>query len=201
MKVIAITGGIASGKSAVTDQIRQAGYKVVDADLVSRQVVEPGTHTLEEIKETFGQEIVQNGVLNRKVLGEKVFTNPALLKELTKITSPEIQSTIRDQLAFFKMKGEAVVFCAIPLFYEQKYDQTGWFDQVVVVAATERQQLERLMARDHLDEWAAQSRIKAQLPIQEKVAKADVVIENEGTAEELEQKVSDYLSTVEVSHD
>ncbi|MBS9337943.1 dephospho-CoA kinase [Fructobacillus parabroussonetiae] len=199
MKVIAITGGIASGKSAVTDQIRQAGYRVVDADLLARQVVEPGTHTLEEIKEAFGQEIVQNGVLDRKALGEKVFANPALLKELTKITSPEIQSAIRDQLAFFKMKEEPIVFCAIPLFFEQHYEKTGWFDQVLVVSASEREQLERLMARDHLDEWAAQSRIKSQMPVQEKIAKADVVIENNGTAEELAQKVQDYLKHLEVA--
>ncbi|MBS9335045.1 dephospho-CoA kinase [Fructobacillus sp. M1-13] len=197
MKVIAITGGIASGKSAVTNQIRKAGYKVVDADLVSRQVVEPGTHTLEEIKEVFGQAIVQNGVLDRKALGQKVFGNDALLKQLTKITSPEIQSVIKDQLSFFKIKGEPVVFAAIPLFFEQHYEKTGWFDEVVVVASSERKQLERLMARDHLDEWAAQARIKSQMPVQEKIKKADLVINNDGSEAELAAQVAELLKNLE----
>ncbi|MFC4760834.1 dephospho-CoA kinase [Fructobacillus durionis] len=196
MRVIAITGGIASGKSAVTNQIRMAGYPVVDADLVSRQVVEPGTHTLEEIKETFGEDIIKNGVLDRKLLGQKVFGNQALLKQLTKITAPEIQSAIQDQLSFYKIKGKSLVFCAIPLFFEQHYEETGWFDQVVVVSSNERTQLDRLMARDHLDEWEAQSRIKAQLPLKTKMGKADVVIENDGTPEELEAKVAHYLKEV-----
>ncbi|MBS9338786.1 dephospho-CoA kinase [Fructobacillus sp. M2-14] len=196
MRVIAITGGIASGKSFVTNQIRNAGYKVIDADLVSRQVVEPGTHTLEEIKSAFGDQIISNGVLDRKALGEKVFSNPALLKELTNITAPEIRSSIQDSLSFFKMKGEEVVFCAIPLYFEQGYDQSGWFDQVVVVVSDERVQLDRLMARDGLEEWAAQTRIKSQMPNAEKKQKADVVIENNGTEEELQKQVSAYLQTL-----
>lgn len=193
MKVIAITGGIASGKSFVTNQIREAGYKVIDADLVSRQVVEPGTHTLEEIKAAFGNQIVKNGVLDRKALGEKVFANPALLKQLTSITSPEIESSIQDALSFCRMKGEEIVFCAIPLYYEQNYDQTGWFDQVIVVVSDERIQLDRLMARDGLEEWAAQTRIKSQMPAAEKAEKADVVFENNGTEEELTKQVQAYL--------
>ncbi|MDD9138659.1 dephospho-CoA kinase [Fructobacillus sp. CRL 2054] len=197
MRVIAITGGIASGKSAVTNQIRMAGYPVVDADLVSRQVVEPGTHTLEEIKETFGEDIIKNGVLDRKRLGQKAFGSQALLKRLTEITAPEIRSAIQDQLSFYKIKGKSLVFCAIPLFFEQHYEDTGWFDQVVVIATNERTQLDRLMARDHLDEWEAQSRIKSQLPLNVKEDKADVVIENNGTAEELQEKVAAYLKEVE----
>lgn len=194
MLVIAITGGIASGKTEVTKTIQRAGYPVVDADVLARQVLEPGTHTLEQVKERFGQSIIKNGVLDRHALGERVFSNPTLLKSLTALTAPEIRSRIQEQLSFFRMKGKTVVFCAIPLFFEQHYEDTGWFDQVVVVATNERQQLDRLMARDHLDEWAAQSRIKAQMPVAKKVAKADVVIENDGSAEELKQKVVDYLN-------
>ncbi|MCO0831782.1 dephospho-CoA kinase [Fructobacillus sp. W13] len=196
MKVIAITGGIASGKSFVTNEIREAGYKVIDADLVARQVVEPGTHTLEEIKAAFGNQIVKNGVLDRKALGEKVFANPALLKQLTSITGPEIESSIQDSLSFFRMKGEEIVFCAIPLYYEQNYDQTGWFDEVIVVVSDERVQLDRLMARDGLEEWAAQTRIKSQMPAAEKQAKADVVFENNGTEEELTKQVQAYLQNL-----
>lgn len=197
MKVIAITGGIASGKSEVTKTIAAAGYPIVDADVLARQVLEPGTHTLEQVKQFFGESIIKNGVLDRKTLGERVFSNPNALKVLTNLTAPEIKSRIQDQLSFFKIKGKKLVFCAIPLFFEQHYEDTGWFDQVVVVSTTTRQQLDRLMSRDHLREWEAQSRIKAQMPADEKVKRADVVIENNGSEKALQEKVNLYLQGLE----
>lgn len=193
MKIIGLTGSIATGKSAVTKIVAAAGYRVIDADLVAREVVEPGTFTLEKIKDVFGLDIVENGVLNRKKLGQMVFQDPAKLKELTAITSPAIYSAIEDKLNFFKNRGEKVIFIAIPLLFEQKYDESGWLDQILVVATNPRIELDRLMARDHLDEYAAQSRIKAQISIEKKVEMADVVFDNNGSEEELKQQVEKYL--------
>lgn len=194
MKIIGLTGSIATGKSAVTKIVAAAGYRVIDADLVAREVVEPGTFTLEKIKDVFGLDIVENGVLNRKKLGQIVFKDPAKLKELTAITSPAIYSAIEDKLNFFKNRGEKVIIIAIPLLFEQKYDESGWLDQILVVATNPRIELDRLMARDHLDEYAAQSRIKAQISIEKKAEMADVVFDNNGSEEELKQQVEKYLA-------
>ncbi|GAO99623.1 dephospho-CoA kinase [Fructobacillus ficulneus] len=193
MKIIGLTGSIATGKSAVTKLVAQAGYHVIDADLVAREVVEPGSFTLEKIKTTFGQDVIKNGVLDRKKLGERVFQNPALLKALTEITSPAIHSAIEDKINFFKMQGDAIIFIAIPLLYEQGYDQTDWFNQILVVATNPRTELDRLMDRDGLDEYAAQSRIKAQISIEDKAQRADVVFDNNGTTAELAAQVDQYL--------
>lgn len=193
MKIIGLTGSIATGKSSVTKQLAQAGYRVIDADQVAREVVEPGTFTLEKIKDTFGNGVVKNGVLDRPKLGQLVFGNPDLLKQLTAITSPIIYSTIEDKLNFFKTKGEKIVFVAIPLLYEQGYDKSDWLSEVIVVATDPRIELDRLMARDHLDEYAAQSRIKSQISIEKKVDLADRVFDNNGSKEDLAKQVRAYL--------
>ncbi|MDF7637774.1 dephospho-CoA kinase [Leuconostocaceae bacterium ESL0958] len=196
MKVIGITGGIASGKSQVVKQVRAAGYPVLDADEVARIVVEPGTPTLEKIKDSFGQDVMDNGVLNRAYLGKLVFEDPAKLALLNQITQPVIFATLKEQRSFWKMQGASVLFMVIPLLFEQGYDQIGWFDEIILVDTDPAVAKKRLMARNHLDEYEAQRRILTQAPLAEKKTKADRCFDNNGEPAALQQQVSDYLATL-----
>ncbi|CAH1853067.1 dephospho-CoA kinase [Convivina intestini] len=189
MKVIGLTGGIASGKSSVSALFKQNGLPIVDADRVAREVVEPGTTTLEKIKLAFGPNIIDNGVLNRAALGKVVFSDRAALDQLNEIIQPVIASAIEDKLAFWRLQKAPVVIVDVPLLFERGYDQKDFFDKIVVVTIDPKQQLQRLMERDHLEEMQARQRMASQLDLNQKVQKADYVINNNGDSEHLQEQV------------
>lgn len=180
MLIVGLTGGIATGKSTVSRTLREAGFPVVDADVVAREVVEPGTRTLEKIKLAFGPNIIENGILNRDKLGRIVFGNQAELTRLNAIMQPAIRSTMLDKIAFWRTQQIPILIIDIPLLFERGYDKKDIIDKIVVVHTTEAIQKSRLEARDGLDSTQAQNRMKSQIPIAEKIAGADYILDNNG---------------------
>jgi len=178
-KIIGLTGGIASGKSAVADALRARGAAIVDADLVARQVVEPGQPALADLVARFGSQILgADGRLDRKALGERVFADPAARADLNRITHPRIAAASQAEIARHVQHGAPVVFYEAALLVENRAHE--WLDAVIVVAAPPDVQKVRLMARDGLDEAAALARLAAQLPLEDKLKVATWVIDNHG---------------------
>ena len=190
-KIIGITGGIASGKSTVTNFLRQKGFQVVDADAVVHQLQKPGGRLFEALVQHFGQEIIlENGELNRPLLASLIFSNTEE-REWSKRTQGEIireeLATLRDQLA----QTEEIFFMDIPLLFEQDY--SSWFDQTWLVYVEPDVQMERLMKRDQLSKDLAISRLSAQWPLEEKKGLASQVIDNNGNQDLLLTQVSILL--------
>lgn len=190
MLTIGLTGGIATGKSTVSALLRQAGFPIVDADIVAREVVEPGTPTLEKIKLAFGPGIIDNGVLDRRKLGQIVFEDGAQLKKLNDIMQPAISSAMADKINFWRLQNVPILVLDVPLLFERDYDKNKLVDKIIVVTASEEIQLSRLENRDQLSNMEARNRVKAQLPMSQKIARADYVIDNNGRIEELQEQVT-----------
>lgn len=194
-EVWGLTGGIATGKSTVSHWLDLAGLKIIDADVIARQVVAPGTSGIQQICATFGEDFRQrNGSLDRQKLGQLVFSHPEKLHQLEAITTPLIQVEIHRQLALYRAQKVAGIVIDAPTFYEVGY-LVHLVDHVMVVAVPAATQRQRLMARNTLDEAAAQARMDQQWPIAKKVALADVVIDNAGTIAQTRQQVVEWLDT------
>ena len=188
--VVGITGGIGSGKSAVTDYLETRGITIVDADKVARIVVEPGTSGLAAIAEHFGQDILlPKGALDRAALRKIVFDEPHERKVLEDITHPRIREEIARQLS---EAGSPYVVLASPLLLES--GQSSFADYVVVVDVPESVQLSRTMTRDGNSEQLVKSIMAVQLDRETRLARSDTSISNEGTLEELHTRV-DALHT------
>lgn len=190
-KIIGITGGIASGKSTVTNFLRQEGYKVVDADALVHKLQNPGECLYRILVEHFGQEIIlENGELNRPLLASLIFSNPSELewsKETQGTVIREELATLRDQLA----QTEDVFFMDIPLLFEQGYD--SWFDEIWLIYVDKKTQIERLMNRDHMNVEEAQARLESQWSLSKKKKLASHIIDNSGTQKELVEQVASLL--------
>ena len=183
--VVGMTGGIGSGKSAVTDYLETKGITVVDADKVARVVVEPGTSGLAAITEHFGGDILlPDGTLDRAALRKIVFDKPDERKVLEGITHPLIREEIARQLS---EAGSPYVVLASPLLLES--GQSSFADYVVVVDVPESVQLSRTMTRDDNSEQLVKSIMAVQLDRETRLARADTSISNEGTLEELHTRV------------
>lgn len=180
---VALTGNIASGKSAVADEWIRLGAHVVDADVLARQAVEPGTDALRKITETFGPGMLVNGALDRAALGRVVFADPEKRRVLEAIVHPEVERLRTEQERAAADRGENVIVHAIPLLFETGLDRE--FDAIVFVDAAEGLRLERLMKKRSLSERAARAMIAAQEPAGPKRAHSHHVIVNEGTLEQL----------------
>ncbi|QMU07831.1 dephospho-CoA kinase [Levilactobacillus suantsaii] len=192
-KVWGLTGGIATGKSTVSAWLKADGIPIIDADVIARIVVAPGTSGLRQIVATFGSDYLQaDQTLNRHKLGQLVFHDPAELARLTTITTPLIQREIKRQLAAYRAQRAPLVVIDAPTFFEVGYLQS-LVDGVLVVTTTLPRQRERLMARDHLSIADAQARIDRQWPLARKVALADVVIDNDGDITQTRQQVVKWL--------
>ena len=188
--VVGITGGIGSGKSAVTDYLETKGITVVDADKVARVVVEPGTSGLAAIAEHFGGDILlPDGTLDRAALRKIVFDNPDEREVLEGITHPRIREEIARQLSD---ASSPYVVLASPLLLES--GQSSFADYVVVVDVPESVQLSRTMTRDDNSEQLVKSIMAVQLDRETRLARSDTSISNEGTLEELHTRV-DALHT------
>lgn len=196
MLTIGLTGGIATGKSTVSALLRQAGFPIVDADIVAREVVEPGTPTLEKIKLAFGPGIIDNGVLDRRKLGQIVFEDGAQLKKLNDIMQPAISSAMADKINFWRLQNVPILVLDVPLLFERDYDKNKLVDKIIVVTASEEVQLSRLENRDQLSNMEARNRVKAQLPMSQKIARADYVIDNNGRIEELQEQVTVLIKKI-----
>lgn len=185
--IVGITGGIGSGKTAVTDRFAQHGIVVVDADLAARKVVEPGSPALAAIAKHFGQNILTTeGELDRAALRKIVFAEPAERQWLEGLTHPLIGQEIEDQL---ENAGSPYAILASPLLLEGQ--QKLLVDLVVVVDVPEEVQLERTMARDSNDAEQVRRIMAAQLSRQERLARADIVIDNSRGLEDLDLVVEE----------
>ena len=186
--VVGVTGGIATGKSAVVEQFRQLGAAVISADELAREIVRPGEEALAQLVARFGQDILQaDGTLDRKALAEIIFADPAARQDLNQITHPAIARLAAARFASLQRQGEALVIYEAPLLFEAGAESR--VDRVLVVTAPAEVQRRRLMARDGLDDQAAQARITAQMPLADKVRRADFVVENAGSIDELATQV------------
>ena len=192
--IIGVTGGIGSGKSAVTDFLSQQGITIVDADVAARTVVEPGQPALNDITERYGSEILlQDGSLNRKQLRHIIFNDKKEKDWLEKLLHPKINKLLRQQLAD---ANSPYVILVSPLLTETS--QHKMTDRVLVVDVPEATQLKRSMARDDMTEEQAQHIINSQANREQRLALADNVIDNNGTLDQLHQALSalhqNYLS-------
>ena len=182
-KIIGITGGIASGKSTVTNFLRQKGFQVVDADALVHQLQKPGGRLYQVLVQHFGQDIVsENGELNRPLLASLIFSNTEE-REWSKQIQGEIireeLARLRDQLA----QTESIFFMDIPLLFEQDY--SAWFDETWLVYVEPDVQMDRLMKRDQLSKDLAISRLAAQWTLEKKKGLASQVIDNNGSQDQL----------------
>lgn len=190
-KIIGLTGGIATGKSTVSELLTAYGFKVVDADIASRKAVKKGSKGLDQIREKFGQEAIDdNGEMNRKYVGELVFNNPEQRIELNKIVHPIVREIMEEEKNHYLNEGYNVIM-DIPLLFENDLQDT--VDEVWVVYTSESIQIERLMERNDLSQEDAKARVYSQISIDKKSRMADHVIDNLGDKLELKQNLQQLL--------
>ncbi|MGG0728257.1 dephospho-CoA kinase [Bacillus paramycoides] len=190
--VVGLTGGIASGKSTVSQMFREIHIPVIDADIIAREVVERGKLAYNKIVEVFGTEVLQkDGELDRPKLGSVVFYNEEKRLQLNKIVHPAVREEMNEQKEMYIKEGMQAVVLDIPLLFESKL--TNLVDRVLVVAVTPNTQLERLMKRNDFSEKEATARIQSQMPLEEKVKMADEVIYNDGTIVETKTQLAAIL--------
>lgn len=188
MKIIGLTGGIASGKSTVSAILRKLGARIIDADMVACRVVEKGQPALMKIIDYFGGSVLNvDGSLNRKKLGEIVFSDPKKLNRLNAITHPEIKRMTKELFEKERKKSTQRIIYDCPLLIEGNL--IDMVDEIWLVYVDEQTQLNRLMERDHFSKEQALKRIENQLPLKRKFEYADVLINNNGSIEELEKKI------------
>ena len=190
-KIIGITGGIASGKSTVTNFLRQKGFEVVDADALVHQLQKPGGRLYQILVEHFGEKVLlEDGELNRPLLASLIFSNSEE-REWSKETQGKI---IRDELRALRDKfseTEELFFMDIPLLFEQDY--ASWFDETWLVYVSRDTQLDRLMNRDQLSKESAETRLASQWPLEEKKKFATYILDNNGSREQLLSQVVTLL--------
>lgn len=188
---IGLTGGVASGKSTVAAALRTHGAVVVDADAIAREVVRPGGPAYQAVVDVFGPSVVgPDGALDRRALGARVFGDPAARKRLNALTHPHIRRRMAEEAARLTAAGRAaVIVFDIPLLLDTTDARDLGLDGIVVVYADRDTQLRRLIERDGLAEDQARGRLDAQVPLQEKVKRADWVIDNSGAADATQAQV------------
>ena len=188
MLLVGLTGGIGSGKSTVSKMLVARGAIVIDADDLARRAVDAGSPGLEKVVEAFGPEVrAPDGSLDREAVAAKVFADPDARRKLESITHPEVFRLYHDEVDRYRDTDRIVVFDA-PLIVET--GAADGFDVLVVVSTSEDAQVSRLMADRAMSEQEARERIASQLPLEDKVRVADVVIHNDGAIEDLEPQVA-----------
>jgi dephospho-CoA kinase len=198
VQLIGLTGGIASGKSAVAAILRRLGAQVIDADALAREVVGPGQPAWNDIVALFGKEILQpDGTLNRKKLRSIVFENPHARKQLEAITHPRIRQLAQERIKQSADEGASLVVYEAPLLFEAQIHL--WLRPVVLVACDEETQRRRLKDRDNLTSSEISKHLEAQMTLDDKRKLADYVIENNGKLDELEQKVKTLVETIKAT--
>ncbi len=189
MKVIGLTGNIASGKSVVASMFEDLGAKVIDVDDIARKIVEPNETAWKKIVDTFGQNILNpDSTINRKKLGEIIFNDYEKRKILNDITHPKIIQNARDKVEKYKNEIVEVVIIEAALIVE-KGGLKDLIEKLIVVTSDEVSQIERLTERNGFSKEEALSRINSQMPTSEKVKHADYIIDNSGTTSETENQV------------
>lgn len=192
--VIGLTGGIASGKSTVAAMLRDFHIPIIDADIIAREVVEPGKEAYKGIVDAFGEEILQtNGEIDRQKLGSIIFHNEEKRLLLNRIVHPAIRMEMNRQKEMYIEQGERAVVLDIPLLFESKL--ISLVHKVLLIYVDEDVQLYRLMQRNHLTEEEARARVTSQMPLREKITLADEVINNNDTIEHTKAQLISILES------
>ena len=190
VRVIGLTGGIATGKSSVARFLQERGAVVIDADQLAREAVEPGSRGLAGVLAAFGDDLwTPEGGLDRKRLGTLIFGDSAKRRRLEEILHPEIGRLAEERIAAAAEAGQRVVFYMAPLLIEAGV--TGRVDEIWVVTVRPEVQLERLMARDRISREEAQRMVAAQMPLAEKERYGRIVIDNSGTPAETRRQLAE----------
>lgn len=190
-KVIGLTGGIASGKSTVSELLSVFGFKVVDADKAAREAVKKGSKGLAQVREVFGDEAIdENGEMNRRYMGDLVFNHPEKRLELNAIIHPIVRDIMEEEKQEYLKQGYNVIM-DIPLLFENELENT--LDEVWAVYTSESIQMDRLMQRNNLSLEDAKARVYSQISIDKKSRMADHVIDNLGDKLELKQNLERLL--------
>jgi dephospho-CoA kinase len=197
VKLIGLTGGIASGKSTAAAILRRLGAAVVDADELSRQVVRPGNEAWQEIVDAFGPVLLENQTLDRKKLRKMVFDNPAARQRLESIIHPKVRALAKKRIHELEAAGHVIIVYEVPLLFEGQLQL--WLRPVILVACDVATQKQRLRDRDHLTDEEAQQHLDAQMSLAEKRRLADYVVENNGTVDELEQQLKTVLKKIQAT--
>lgn len=198
IKIIGLTGGIATGKSTISKMLKKWRYPVICADQIAHDVVRPTKTAYKKIVRIFGKDILQkNCTLNRQKIAVIVFKNPKMLRKLEKAVHPEVQKEICRLIGFYEKQKKKIVILDVPLLFESGLNKIC--DHVLCVAAPEKQQIQRLNKYRKTPQKDAISRIRNQMPLKIKIKKSDFVIWNTGTRNELRKKVAGWLKTTLVS--
>ena len=198
MQLIALTGGIASGKSTVSARLAEHGAVVVDADKLAREVVEPGQPALAQIAAEFGDGVLlPDGSLNRPALGAIVFSDESARLKLNAITHPAVWKRGNELFAAIEAENpDAIVIYDVPLLVEASADRPMQFEQVIVVNASRDERIRRLVEDRGMTRADAEARVGSQATDAERLAVADVVLDNDGTREELLAAVDELWATL-----
>jgi dephospho-CoA kinase len=195
VKLLGLTGGIASGKSTVAAILRRLGAAVINADELSREVVQPGQGAWKEIVETFGSDVLQNDQsVDRKKLRKIVFLDPQARKKLEAIIHPRVRALAEQRMRELAAAGSSIIVYEVPLLFEGQIHL--WLRPVLLVACDLATQKQRLRQRDGLTDIEAQQHLDAQMALEDKRKLADYVIENTGSLEDLEQQVRAVLQEI-----
>ena len=191
MKIIGLTGGIACGKSTVSKVLRTLGAAIIDADALAHELAQPKQTIFNVYVERFGREVVTvDGTLDRAAVARRVFADPVVRAEVDAVTHPLIRAEAERRIQAARAAGERAAVLDVPLLFEAGWDTLA--DETWVVALPEEEQLARLLARDKtMCESDARARIAAQMPLREKCTRADVVIDNSGTKEEVREYIGE----------
>jgi dephospho-CoA kinase len=196
MKVIGLTGGIATGKSTASRYLVQNGLPVLDADQMAREVVEPGMPALADLVAAFGEDILLvTGELNRMELGRRVFSDPQALKQLNQITHPRIRERLFEHLKYIgESKNTPAVVIDAALIFETGWDEI--VDEVWLLVVSEETQRERLKQRSKVTEEQARAMMASQMPASEKMKRAKVWIDNNGSVAALYHQLDELVNTI-----
>lgn len=190
--LIGLTGGIASGKSTVSNWLSEHGYPIIDADKIARDVVEPGMGAYEAIVGQFGREILfEDGTINRKKLGSIIFKDEKKRSELNQIVHPAVRREMLAQKDRYEAEGHETIIFDIPLLFESNLFHL--VDRVMLVYVDKKTQLNRLLERDQAGSEDAKARIASQLPLEDKKSRADYIIDNSGSLEETFQQLKNVI--------
>ncbi len=198
MKWIGLTGGLATGKSTVSQILRTRGFAVIDADALVRKLTADHSPVLQDLRRGFGDGIFSSEFsLDRKKLAQVVFQNPDQLKKLEEILHPKVRQQMLVEKEKFRDEGRASAFYDVPLLFEKNLEKD--FDAVVLVYCSPSEQVRRMQLRDGWSDSEIQARMNAQIPIDAKKPRAQFVIDNSGTVAELENKIDEMLKALRLN--